>query len=600
MAWANGYNYRVSIPIGPSDDGALTDHRATITIVQGAGTNSAGIIYLNSHALNWPNDIRFTSDAAGLVNLYFWRQESDATDGTWIVLIPSVAATGNTTIYLWYGKTSDSDASNGLATCIRYENWDRNNCLAVIERGGSGDWTYDGGNGQCRWGSIALVDGTFHMFHTNGNLSTSDIGRKTSTDLINWSDAAGNPIIEQMTGPVLLEAADGKTLITHDSKIWMITNKYDGSAIQVRSADSIDGSWTLVTDNAVVPLADTWRATKIYSTSFEYYDGVYYIWLQGYNNPNWKIGYATATDPAGPYTVCTDPVLIAGLAWEGTIVVDPIFRKFGDTFYLFYTGNSGTSCYNTYATASAATGPYTKSEIKIADIGQSFAPILYHDGLYWQITDDLNTGKTSKDLYYSRTINGLFTALRWGYAGSPTVSSSELLINANGERVWTTQTDLYKRLICRLKLPSTLVNYHYFGYNVSSNGAALNCVEWCSYASSPYLLVASGDASNTETTTTYDAGLKNAYALYEVRWTSGQAKYYQNGVLVATHTTRIPSTAQPVHFVDFGSAGNLYIDWIAVLDCPADFPEWQTPSSEQSASLLISPNRRTFKTLIVR
>jgi predicted GH43/DUF377 family glycosyl hydrolase len=580
MAWDNGYNWKAPVVLTPSDDGALTDHRATLTIVKSTGSNAENIAYLQDDALNWPYDIRFTSDADGLVDLNFWRKESDATDGTWIILIPTVAASGNTTIYMWYGKADDTDASNGLSTCKKYENWDRNNTTPILQPGGGWD-----SGGQNRWGSIALVDGTFYIFYTSGSASTSDIGRATSTDLVNWTVYASNPIIENIIGPAVLKELDGKTPIVHDSKYWMATMKSDGTDIQIRSADTIDGAWTLVTDNAIVKgAAGTWRANSILTCCFTYESGTYYIFFEGADSTYWKIGYATASDPAGPYTVATDPVLAPGLVWEGTAIVDPEVRKFGDTYYLFYSGNTGTQCYNAYATSDSITGTWTKADIKISDIGQSYPAILEHNGLYYMICDDLESGATWKDLYTSTRLDTLFTRARMAYAGTPTASSSELLINAASERVWRVNYDTYGRLIARVKLPATLINYHYFGWNVSSVAGTTNCAMFVTYAASPYLRVFSADASTSEYTDVYNAAYKEAYCEYEIRWRSGQVTYYINGALVATHTTRVPSTAIPVHFVDYTGNGNLYVDWFAVLDSPTDYPTITPGTAEESGS----------------
>ena len=109
--WLSSYRERVKIPINYSIDGELTDFQVRIAIVKGSGVDGAGTIYLNNVSLNWPYDIRFTSsDGHTLIN--FWRQEYDAIDGTWVVKVPVIASSGTTDIYLYYGKSNDSDASN--------------------------------------------------------------------------------------------------------------------------------------------------------------------------------------------------------------------------------------------------------------------------------------------------------------------------------------------------------------------------------------------------------------------------------------------------------------------------------------------------------
>lgn len=103
----------ISIP--SSVDGELTNYQLQITIVKGSGSNSGSAIYLDDDAKNWPDDIRFTS-SDGTTLIDFWREESDATDGTWWVEVPTVPASGGTMVYCYYGKSDASDASDGAST----------------------------------------------------------------------------------------------------------------------------------------------------------------------------------------------------------------------------------------------------------------------------------------------------------------------------------------------------------------------------------------------------------------------------------------------------------------------------------------------------
>lgn len=115
MARLAGYGCRVRIPINYSSDGALTNFQVRINILKGTGSNSAGNIYLQGLACNWPYDIRFTT-SDGVTLLDFWRQEYDDTDGTWVLEIPSIASSGTTDIYIYWGKDGDSDASSAANT----------------------------------------------------------------------------------------------------------------------------------------------------------------------------------------------------------------------------------------------------------------------------------------------------------------------------------------------------------------------------------------------------------------------------------------------------------------------------------------------------
>lgn len=114
-----GYKYYVPITIASSIDGELTNYQFKFSIIKGNGSNSGSTIYLNNKASNWPNDVRFvSSDGTTLID--FWREENDSTDGTWWVEVPTIPASGGTTIYLYIGNSGASDASNQGNTFIDF------------------------------------------------------------------------------------------------------------------------------------------------------------------------------------------------------------------------------------------------------------------------------------------------------------------------------------------------------------------------------------------------------------------------------------------------------------------------------------------------
>jgi hypothetical protein len=126
MSWLSGYKYRVKIPCTATSAGTQTNYTKKITIVKGSGTNSAGTVYLQNHALNWPNDIRFTkSDGVTLLDHY--REEHDPTDGSWWVELDSIGESGDTNFYIYYGNDSDTDASNGPNSFIFFDDGELGN-----------------------------------------------------------------------------------------------------------------------------------------------------------------------------------------------------------------------------------------------------------------------------------------------------------------------------------------------------------------------------------------------------------------------------------------------------------------------------------------
>jgi|GEM_PF-1061530 len=117
------YQYRKSLTIPHTDDGALTNYQMKISIINGSGSDSSCTVYLNNSALNWPSDIRFTK-ADGTTLLDFWREEYDATDGTWWVEFDSIPAHPDEgQFYIYYGYASATDASNGSNTFLFFDDF---------------------------------------------------------------------------------------------------------------------------------------------------------------------------------------------------------------------------------------------------------------------------------------------------------------------------------------------------------------------------------------------------------------------------------------------------------------------------------------------
>lgn len=127
-SWLSGYARRAAISIPSSSDGELTNYQLKFSIIKGGGSNSGSTIYLGGVAYNWPYDIRFTSsDGETLID--FWREESDATDGTWWVEVPTVPASGGTTIYIYYGRSGATDASDMASTFIDSDGFEYSDAL---------------------------------------------------------------------------------------------------------------------------------------------------------------------------------------------------------------------------------------------------------------------------------------------------------------------------------------------------------------------------------------------------------------------------------------------------------------------------------------
>ena len=116
----SGYAYCKSVVITHTADGAQTYYQMQLTVYSGIGSSSTGVLYCDNYCLNWPYDIRFTNDTG--TNLNYWRQSYNATVETVWVNISSIPL-ADATIYVDVGNASATDASNGDATFIFFDDF---------------------------------------------------------------------------------------------------------------------------------------------------------------------------------------------------------------------------------------------------------------------------------------------------------------------------------------------------------------------------------------------------------------------------------------------------------------------------------------------
>ncbi len=106
-----GYRWRKPIMVNYTADGAQTGYLMKLTIAKGSGVDLAGTTYLGNLGLNWPYDIAFTL-IDGVTPVNFWRQEYDATDGTWWMNTPNIPAASPFLGWMYYSSSGAPDLSN--------------------------------------------------------------------------------------------------------------------------------------------------------------------------------------------------------------------------------------------------------------------------------------------------------------------------------------------------------------------------------------------------------------------------------------------------------------------------------------------------------
>ena len=115
-----GYAYRQGFYMSRAS-GAVSNYPLPVTVVKGAGSSTGSTVYFNSHALSWPDDVRFTN-SDGTTELPYWVEEYDASDQTVWVNFDSIGVSA-TLFYIYYGKAGDASMSNGVTTFTLFDNF---------------------------------------------------------------------------------------------------------------------------------------------------------------------------------------------------------------------------------------------------------------------------------------------------------------------------------------------------------------------------------------------------------------------------------------------------------------------------------------------
>src|SRR3972149_6570257 len=112
MAWLTDWNYRKSVTLSRAS-GAVTNYQLKILIGESSGAAGADV-HCEGHILASFDDLRFTTDD-GQTLLDYWIES--ITGGApnrlatvWVEF--NSIGTGDTTFYMYYGKTAATPGSN--------------------------------------------------------------------------------------------------------------------------------------------------------------------------------------------------------------------------------------------------------------------------------------------------------------------------------------------------------------------------------------------------------------------------------------------------------------------------------------------------------
>ena len=171
--WNESWNYRRSINLSGIGT-QLTDFQINISM-------NLTEDYLLGKVKSDCSDIRFTNSSSSEIS--YWTESCyiNGSNSIFWVKVPSIAASGNTTIYMYYGNSNALNASNGTTT---FDYFDSGNDV--------GTWTVVNTAGQTS--AQGLPQPSYYAVSTNGHYMYKNIGLTTNRiiEYNSRSDGLGN------------------------------------------------------------------------------------------------------------------------------------------------------------------------------------------------------------------------------------------------------------------------------------------------------------------------------------------------------------------------------------------------------------------------
>jgi hypothetical protein len=121
--WLSGWTYRKSHNITNST-GAGVNYQINITVINGTGTDSGSIVYINNKMRSDFGDIRFTNSTGSLLDYWMENYTSGVNATFWVEVSGNLTST-NQTIYIYYGNSTATTTSNGTNTFLIFSNFDQ-------------------------------------------------------------------------------------------------------------------------------------------------------------------------------------------------------------------------------------------------------------------------------------------------------------------------------------------------------------------------------------------------------------------------------------------------------------------------------------------
>jgi hypothetical protein len=381
QSWFNGgWGLRSAITVNNTSGSTLTNFQVKVVL-----TNTFDFTKAKSDG----SDIRFTA-SDGVTLIPFWIQTWNATTQTATIWfqVPTVPTTG-TTVYMYYGNSVATSASNGNTTFLFFDDfksstaqapgyWPIDNPQSLfnppqaqawetfaphsmsvlhLSMGGHPYWGYYGLQDSCggvgvaysddglsftkeatnpvitnaRWPRVVKVGTTLYMVHDVNYCTTSELDLDSSTDGLHWTH------VKQLVPPNYLGNPRNQ-----NADLWLNPNDgmyyllwYNGNDLNVFNIMARKATDPTGLDSTATEVKVMSSNTTLASPDLMFYNGAYYLSTEtievGNDNTTWNVEvFTSTTSPTSGYTLLPgNPVLASGSACMFQTI-------FGTTLYNYY------------------------------------------------------------------------------------------------------------------------------------------------------------------------------------------------------------------------------------------------------------------------
>ena len=233
-------------------------------------------------------------------------------EGAWDEISPGSPSVilVDSTYHMWY----DARPPNlfiGYATSPDGFTWTKHDSNTVLEPGLDGDWDDEGVFNP----EVIYKDGTYHMWYSGWDGTNSRIGHATSSDGVNWTKHAGNPVMDVGPGESWDDASIGYPAVVFNGttyEMWYTGNDsseagnpFGVGIAGIGYATSHDGiTWTRFEENPVLssgPCCEAWDWIVAFLPDVIFDGTKYQMWYSGISfidfSLEFSIGYALSLNP---------------------------------------------------------------------------------------------------------------------------------------------------------------------------------------------------------------------------------------------------------------------------------------------------------------